>query len=340
MLDGSSARRVALPLAALVAASTAARPARAQAAAPAKAAPAIAPAARAYLSAALDTLERLAMRRATTDWRAVRDGAFARAAGAQTPADTYGAIEWALRRVDKHSFLQPRRGDVRATLVDGRFGYFRVPSYSGPGMAPLADSLQAAIRTLEGQGACGWIVDLRGNGGGNVWPMQAGIGPLLGDSVISAAAPGDPPGRSVYVDGAAIEVGPDGTRQVISRVQQPYVVRRPGAPVALLLDRHTASSAEGIAIAFRPRPDTRTFGEPTAGYSTVNRGSALPDGANMVITVRAMTDRTGRRYGEALVPDERVATPEDHWPTSSDVVARRAAQWLAAHPGCAAGVRP
>src|SRR5690606_32400441 len=181
--------------------------------------------------------------------------------------------------------------------------------------APLADSLQSALRTLEGAGACGWIVDLRMNGGGNVWPMQVGIAPLIGDSVITREVnAGRSAGYTVYVDGAAIAVEPNGERVTIVQVDDPYVLQRPDAPVAVLIDKATASSAEAIAIAFRPRPATRFFGQPTAGYSTVNRGAQLPDGASMVITVGTMADRTGRAYGESIPPDELVEAAEPSWP--------------------------
>ena len=142
--------------------------------------------ARDYLATALDTIEVTSMHRATIDWRMVRDSAFLLAAGARGPSDTYGAIQWALRRADKHSFLQARFPWINPILVDGRFGYVRVPFYSGASKAALTDSLQEALRDLDGRGACGWIVDLRMNGGGNVWPMTAGIGPLLGDSSSTA----------------------------------------------------------------------------------------------------------------------------------------------------------
>lgn len=293
--------------------------------------------ARDYLSAALDTMEAVSMRRAEIPWKQVRDSAFLLAAGARRPTDTYGAISWALRRVDRHSFLQAKRGGVAPEMVGGRFGYLRVPFYSGPSQAPLADSLQDALRTLDTAGACGWIVDLRMNGGGNVWPMQAGIGPLLGDSVISLELKdGRPVSRSLYVNGDAIAEEPIGTRQVVTHVANAYRVRNAAAPVAVLIDGATASSAEGIAIAFRPRPNTRFFGMPTAGYTTINRGAQLPDGANMVVTVGAMTDRDGRPYAEALQPDERVEMPAGFWPSATDAVARRAAEWLARQPGCAA----
>jgi hypothetical protein len=38
---------------------------------------------------------------------------------------------------------------------------------------PLANELHATIERVDTLGMCGWIVDLRGNAGGNMWP-QAG----------------------------------------------------------------------------------------------------------------------------------------------------------------------
>ena len=295
------------------------------------------PAAREYLAAALDTLQAASMHADTTDWQAVRDSAFLLAAGAERPRDTWGALNWALRRVDRHSFLQAGARGVAPELVAGRYGYLRVPFYAGPMNAPLTDSLQNALRTLEQAGACGWIVDLRMNGGGNVWPMQTGIAPLVGDSLLSVQrANGRIVGSTVYSGGATFMVDSAGAREEATRAENPYVMQRPGAPVAVLLDGSTASSAEGIAIIFRTRPNTRFFGSPTAGYSSINRGFPLPDGANMVITVGVMHDREGRPYGGPIEPDELIVTPEGHAPTPGDRVARRAAEWLAGQPECAA----
>ena len=127
------------------------------------------------------------MGRDTVKWSAIRDSAFLLAAGAKKPHDTYGAIDWALHRANKHSFLQADAPGAVSELVDGAFGYIHVPQRGGSAVS-LADSLQTAIRTLKAAGACGWIVDLRDNGGGNMWPMLAGIGPLLGDSLVGRFA--------------------------------------------------------------------------------------------------------------------------------------------------------
>jgi carboxyl-terminal processing protease len=283
-------------------------------------------AARQYIDLAIDSMAANAMRRDAVDWKAIREATYARAAGAKRPADTWSAIEWMLGTVDKHSFLQrpfpPSRG-VQARQLDGRIGYLSVPGRGGPAVA-LADSLQDGLRALDTAGTCGWIVDLRGNPGGNVWPMYAGIGPLLGDSIISD-------GGARYVDGVSYLVEPGSAPQPVTRITvSPVTLRNPFAPVAVLTDEFTGSSGEAVAIAFKGRPATRFFGVRSSGYTTGNRGIAMPDGANLVVTVSTMRDRTGRAYPDGVDPDVDV----EPGALGEDPVAARASAWLGSQSAC------
>jgi C-terminal processing protease CtpA/Prc len=306
------------------------------AARPAAAQGAMADDARAYLSAALDSLQATSRHRATAPWRAIRDSAFLLAAGARTPRETQGAIQWALDRVDRHSDLLVPAPRYSAELLPGRVGYVRVPSFNGPATnATLADSLQEGLRRLDAGGACGWVVDLRWNPGGNVWPMLAGIGPLIGDSVAMISTV--PEGRTwtMYRDGLSFERPARGADRPYTRVTVPPVtLLHPLAPVAVLIDSMTGSSGEAIALAFRGRPNARFFGTQSGGASTVNRTVRLSDGVEMLVTVGVMGDRTGRGDGGRLAPDELVPSPRDYLPRPSDAVAARGAEWVRAQAGC------
>jgi len=44
-----------------------------------------------------------------------------------------------------------------------------------------ATKVQGIIADLVSKNPCGWIVDLRRHGDGNVWAMTAGVGPILGE---------------------------------------------------------------------------------------------------------------------------------------------------------------
>ena len=168
-----------------------------------------------------------------------------------------------------------------------------------------------------------------------MWPMLAGIGPLLGDSIVGGSTALD--GRSFwkYLNGAASLVHPDGRVETMVTATAPVrALRSPAPPIAVLVDGGTGSSGEVITVAFRGRPRTRLFGSPTAGVSTTNNGYRLPDGRNMVITIGHYFDRLGREYGHPIVPDELVRTPLSG-PTMlrGDPVVAAAARWLEAE-GC------
>ena len=59
----------------------------------------------------------------------------------------------------------------------------------------------------------------------------------------------------------------------------------------------------------RGRPQARSFGQPTAGVSTAASTFPLSDGATILLTTSTMSDRTGKRYGARVEPDELIAAP-------------------------------
>lgn len=299
--------------------------------------PAMSSRARTYLQGALDTLQAVILRGDTVSWRNVRDTAFLIARGAQEERDTYGAIAWALRRANPHSFFQARPAGVVWRVLEGQVAYVRVPQINGPGVA-LADSIHSAIRMLDSEGACGWIVDLRSNGGGNMWPMLAGIGPLLGDSIVGSFGNPSTADRWLYRDGTSLVLKPDGRRDTATAISGPgYRLKSDLPPVAVLLDGITGSSGEALALAFRGRPNTRSYGSSTAGAATANRGSRLPDGANMVVTAGYMADRTGAQSDGRVQPDSLVSVPAPvfpGWPFATDYVASVARNWVSSRAAC------
>ena len=98
--------------------------------------------------------------------------------------------------------------------------------------------------------------------------------------------------------------------------------------MAVLTDNRTASSGEAIVIAFRKRPLTRSFGTPTYGVSTANRGFVLSDSATIYLTVSTMADRNGNQYGYKINPDELVTGEFMIDPTDNDLVVKAAIIWL------------
>ncbi|MFF2526852.1 S41 family peptidase [Streptomyces liangshanensis] len=295
------------------------------------------PEASAYLASALEVMEKHSLVRADVDWPKVRRDAVARAGKARTPAETYAAIRQALRDLDDaHStFFDPREASEALNapadelmLPEGRrlaggIGYLMLPPVPSDGVAaPYVRSGRSAVGALDGQGVCGWIIDVRSNSGGDMWGPLAAVGPVLGDGTVGAA---------VYADGGkapwTIEKGTP--RQYLDEWGSAPPLARPMPPVAVLTSGRTASAAEAVTIAFRGRPHTRTFGQPTAGVPTANAPYRLSDGALVILTVAREADRDGRVHNGAIAPDVNVPAGR-----GSNHLLKVATDWLRAQGGC------
>lgn len=294
----------------------------------------LSPLARSYLTELLDIMQANSINRNKIDWPAFRQMVVGVEPNAQTIQDLYPRIRAALSLLnDHHSFyVGPDSTYLRsppppgactdptppAVQVPDGIGYVKVGSFSGRGSveAAFAQTIQDAVREADRADLAGWIVDLRNNGGGNMWPMVAGLGPILGDG--TAGGFGDPDGGITwwgYRDHASFHDG-----SALVTVTTPYRLLRPNPRVAVLTNCRVVSSGEALLIGFRARRDARSFGTPTYGLSTANDEFPLTGGGTLILTVSTMTDRTGRMYGSAVAPDDMIAEPVE--------TVRRAVEWL------------
>ena len=294
------------------------------------------PAAERELDSAIAIVRRVSLWRDTVTWSSVEPAVRAAAAGAETVADVYSAIRYLLSRLGDHHSLLMRPQGAQSFKTGGAdnaqpvvrvqqtgIGYVAMPGFAGGDRTAIAayarrlqDSLASAVG--RGAGACRWILDLRGDTGGNMWPMLAGLRPFLGESGLGSFATADGSGPLWHAN------------QVANVVPLPSLVPLDSAYVAVLTGPRTASSGEAVTIAFRGRPRTRSFGLPTAGLSTANQGYPLPDGAMIFVTTAVEADRTGARYGHAIAPDDLVPAglPGD----GNDLEVARAVAWLEVQP--------
>jgi C-terminal processing protease CtpA/Prc len=275
--------------------------------------------ARAYLEEAIGLMRQYSINRDSVDWDSLQASAFAAAGGAQSASNTYQAIRLALSLLeDQHSlFFSPgeaasfTEGDaVFVTPVvevrPNRLGFVSIGRYlgdiGGDADAYAAD-LAGRIEAVDRE-ACGWIMDLRRNGGGNMWPMLAGVAPLLEQGEVGSFT--YPTGFSEsWVISESLALW-DGAVMVDNSSQGTDYVER---PIAVLISSFTGSSGEAVAVAFHGQAGVRFFGQPTAGLTTSNELVELSDGALIALTMSNFTDRLGQQYGQGIPvePDEATA---------------------------------
>ena len=318
---------------------------------------------------AIATARPVAFTSAQVDWSALEAEMIELSKEAKDTADLLPAYHTLMVRLgDGHSFLQvppdiqaqweARHGDVdyREGLrpprqLNTKFSrrleleqqdlplgsksvrLLNVPAFNGNANSDraraFADSLFTATAEVPAQ-TCAYILDLRGNTGGNFWPMVLGLSGLLGPSEqgIYRAADGSQTAFAHVAEGKATVITGEHTGVVMATSPAWREVQGLSrAPVALITDDSTASSGEGIVIAFIGRPQTRSFGARTYGVASANDGYTLSDGIHMVITTSVMVDANNQIHPHGIEPDQ---------PMNADGEApiRAASDWLKSLPAC------
>lgn len=280
---------------------------------------------------AIEAIKGRALHRDRIDWGKSDAELRARLATGSGASAAYPLLRELIGRLgDGHSFLMPpqatraQAGTANKTFepvikpLAGAIGYVAVPGFSGgddAARAAFARAIVERINALAPNVSAGWIVDLRGNSGGTMWPMLAGLRPLLGAGAIggNVSGPGQPP-RPWRLE----QVMP-----LAATWPQPDLS---AAKVAVLIGPRTSSSGEAVAIAFSGRARTRSFGQPSDGRSTSNETIALPDGGTLLLSTAAFADRSGKVFGGKVEPDVVVPAGDGG---ASDPALAAAQAWLA-----------
>lgn len=219
-------------------------------------------------------------------------------------------------RVPNRSCIAP---NPEVSDIPENIGYLKVSgtraiSYEATGYSA---SLQNRIKEQDNENTIGWIIDLRGNTGGNMTPMFAGLSSILGEVVTGYFI--DPEGNKVMheiVDNAFwIDGDPTHT---LSEPMYELINESPN--VAVLIDNIVASAGEAVAVSFKKRPNTKFFGTQTCGISTANYGAPLSNGGMLILTVSTMADIEKELYGGPILPDVLIEDPSE--------VVEQAVEWL------------
>jgi carboxyl-terminal processing protease len=302
--------------------------------------------AEAYLDSALEHLRATALSASSVDWETASHVAKCLADGAQQPAETYEAIEYLVNQLrDSHSHFVPpdranqlRSASAPSARVQSRMfeniGIITIPTFatlSKTASSEFVNSSHTQIEELSKKSVCGWVVDLRQNSGGNMYPMIGALSPFLPDGTFGFFI--SKSGKHAW--GIIDETVYGGLEPLgLPRDKDKPRHSDAAAPIAVLIGRRTASSGEALAISLAARQSTRFFGTTTAGLTTSNQTTQLSDGAILAITTSRMADRRGNVLTNGVTPDVVVA-PDLLTPTD-DSTLKAAMDWLHETPTCRA----
>jgi C-terminal processing protease CtpA/Prc len=206
---------------------------------------------------------------------------------------------------EKENSNQSDLRQAEGKMIGSHIGYILVTNLSALNdttTRAFASNIQALIRKLDTENEIqGWIVDLRDNPGGNMWPMVTGLGPLLGNGVVGnfVFRGGKQKQSWVYKDGATT-CGKEKCTSLLTF----YTLKNRPVKIAVLIGRHTGSSGEMTAMAFLGKPNS-------AGYTTANGLYPLPDKSCLVLAHSFAADRNCKIYDPYIVPDVSIVKDEE-----------------------------
>lgn len=251
----------------------------------------------------------------------------------------------AAARMSHNNFYVPSTAETQAEAarttpavtwrrLDGDIGYIRIEGFvENPAERDRLDQAFAALAGTEGL-----IVDVRGNGGGNL-----GLAMRLGDHLFPANTPSGLFATRKGLEAAGVD-SMDRLPASAYRIFEGYAVeefqavladtgavslvtggRAPAytAPVALLIDGNSGSASEAVAAVMKETRRARLFGSTTAGAMLASRTFPMDD--SYVLRVAFADFRTpGGNVAEevGVAPDQAVrGQPE--------AVLGAATRWLA-----------
>ncbi|WP_271985513.1 S41 family peptidase [Pseudoclavibacter terrae] len=174
--------------------------------------------------------------------------------------------------------------------------------HEGPLAEEYARTGVEGLSALADANTCGFVVDLRGNWGGNAFPMLGAVSPLFDTSEVAGFVDRDGERDAITVstesatstDGYELRFDSDADIDADA-----FGVK----PIAVLQDFYTASAAEMVLAGFSGQGNVRTFGEKSNGLATGVEGFLLSDGSEILLTTSRFTDRTGAVMPEPIQPD-------------------------------------
>lgn len=272
------------------------------------------PSAERYGKDALATIGKNGIYSGSDEWKSTYEECLKMIENAESYEDTYPAIKKALSVCGgKHSMLMTKSesqstsdsyDEVLPTVsLNGDIAVIKLPDFLGTAEAGRKYAKVAEDFIHENRDKInGVVLDLRGNTGGDMGPMATAVSSLL------------PDGELMYYHYRSYDVPVTLKDGVISNAgtggKSLYPDEKLKVPVAILTDGMTASSGEALTLCFRGLENVKTFGTPTAGYTSVNMLYSLYDGAQMYLTVAFDKACTGEIFKETSIePDVATDSP-------------------------------
>jgi carboxyl-terminal processing protease len=273
------------------------------------------------------------------DWEKLTSESYQLAQKAEKPEDLGNSVRFLLKSLDdfhgrfryndsifrwmKEKIITPNIYKTAFAAKENKFftsqlgeiGYFRIPTTLQEVAKERTIALNDSLCKLLSDNPKGLIFDLRLNGGGHVFSMVMGVSNILEYGFVS-------PNRQIKRDGFYIN------SEKIHSFKETCDRSHLDIPIAVITGPFTASSAEGLAIILKNRPNTVLIGEPTAGWVSSVNGFKIDRNGGINLSVDYMKDVNNKIYKDKIQPDILVNEGDNFDNLLEDTKIQKAIEWL------------
>jgi carboxyl-terminal processing protease len=315
--------------------------------------PVIVDSVKSYLDKSLLIIEANALNSEKVNWKELRENVYSKASRAKRYEDILVVYPYIFEQIDDHhgslkykdktyswnksdgikvnntiKAATKKYSSVRSEKIGREVGYILIPGnndFRGQHMDSISRDIKNAIAKINDKHIKGWIIDLRINTGGNMYPMIAGLTEFLGEGRVGGfvTSTHQPDGDWIIKNGAfyvdSVKVTPV--------KYEGYPIKK-DVPIAVLISGNTASSGEMTAITTIGRHKSILIGEPSAGYTTTNLGFKLNEYSGLNLAVDYATDRNGKVYLKNINPEILMTEGDNFEDLLKDQKVKKAISWL------------
>lgn len=263
-------------------------------------------ASKSYVNKAVKIMDKNGLYAVGDEWEKAKKEALE--ADPLTMEEAHSIVKEALKVAGgKHSFLKEAEVEVQektsewempqVSITDScgaKIAVVKLPQFAGnrdEGLKYAKTVIDAFPDDIQGV-----VIDIRGNGGGDMYPMISSVHRFIpeGDIISFRNRKGTMKISLDYV-------------LMCTDVKQSSPIE---CPVAILTDEGTGSSAEALLLCFRGLEKARVFGSETAGYASSNMPYKMQDGSVVVLTIGCDVARTGEEFcDDPIQPDVQTDSP-------------------------------
>lgn len=171
------------------------------------------------------------------------------------------------------------------------------------------ESLIDEIKRQDRESINGWLIDLRFNGGGNMWPMLLALRPFFTQETLGYFIKGEEVSKWSFEKGD-VYIGWSSQKRKYLTKDLDYNLKNKDQKIAVLIGGNTSSSGEAAAIALGSIKNMKYFGDNTSGYSTANQVIKMEEDEFLILTTSVMADANKKELWDGLKIDNPICNEE------------------------------